>query len=78
MEFYVAKFGEQYLYDYNTIEGRMDNINLVPNVFEALRFHKKDIHQFKFFMDSGADIHEVNITEYNQSFSVSRELEEEE
>ena len=75
-DFYVVKFGEKY-YKETTIAGGATALNLVDSLTSALKYIDLDRKTIQRLLDMGGSAVEVNIREYDRTFSVKREWEEE-
>ncbi len=76
-DFYVVKFGEKY-YKETTIAGGATALNLVDSLTSARKYIDLDRKTIQHLLDMGGSAVEVNIREYDRTFTIKREWEEEE
>lgn len=75
-DFYVVKFGEKY-YKETTIAGGVTALNLVDSLTSARKYIDLDRKNIQRLLDIGGSAVEVNIREYDRTFTIKREWEEE-
>lgn len=75
-DFYVVKFGEKY-YKETTIHGGATALHLVDSVTSARKYIDLDRKTIQRLLDMGGSAIEVNIREYDRTFSIKRKWEEE-
>lgn len=76
-EFYVVKFGEKY-YKEMTTTGGPTVLTLVSDLTSARKYIDLDRKTIQHLLEMGGSAVEVNIREYDRTFSIKREWEEEE
>lgn len=74
-EFYVVKFGEKY-YKNQSAAGDDSIITLTDDLNMARQYFKIDHTAFKNLLKLGGSIVEVNIREYDRTYSIEQELGE--
>ena len=75
-DFYVIKFGEKY-FKGMTIDGGSTILTLVDDLSDALKYKDLDRKTIQRLLKLGGSVVEVNIREYDRTFSLEREWEEE-
>lgn len=74
-DFYVVKFGEKY-YKETAITGGAIALTLVDSLTSARKYIDLDRKNIQRLLDIGGNVVEVNIREYDRTFTVRREWEE--
>lgn len=74
-DFYVVKFGEKYHQDSTTAGGTII-LTLVDDLTSARKYRDLDRRRIQRLLKLGGSIVEVNIREYDHTFSLEREWEE--
>ena len=75
-DFNVEKFGEKY-YKEMAIMGRTTELTLVDDLASAQKYKDLDRESIQRLLDLGGSVVEVSIREYDRTFSLEREWEEE-
>ena len=76
-DFYVVKFGEKY-YREMTITGGATTLILVSDLTSARKYIDLDRKTIQHLLEMGGSAVAVNIREYDRTYSIKREWEEEE
>lgn len=74
-DFYVVKFGEKYYKKMITVEG-LTALILVSDLTSARKYIDLDQKAFNSLLEMGGSAVEVNIREYDRTFTIKREWEE--
>ena len=75
-DFNVVKFGEKY-YERMTIVGKTTMLALVDDLSNARKYKDLDRKAIQRLLALGGSVVEVNIREYDRTFSLEKEWEEE-
>ena len=75
-DFYVVKFGEKY-YKEMIIDRGITMLTLVDYVSDAHKYKDLNRNTIQRLLDLGGSVVEVSIREYDRTFSLEREWEEE-
>lgn len=76
IDFYVVKFGEKY-YKETAITGGAIALTLVDSLTSARKYIDLDRKNIQRLLDIGGNVVEVNIQEYDRTFSLERKWAEE-
>ncbi len=74
-DFNVVKFGKKYYKDMSIIGGETV-LTLVDNLTSARKYKNLDRESIQRLLDLGGSVVEVSIREYDRTFSLEREWEE--